>query len=71
MSKDEKNARVGRKFYNQIEKINARRVIDDKPGRRNRISTSKITNLIVNHDLWPKIFDTIVDTNEEEIKKYG
>ena len=62
-------ARIGYKFSDAIEKIKYSRL---KNGKSNyRISTEKITNLIVKHNSWKDISNDIVNVKSEEIEEHG
>lgn len=62
-------ARVGAKFYQEIEKIKDERL---KNGlSRERLATAKITNLITRHNLWNDIKKDIINVEEQELLKNG
>lgn len=63
------SAKVGDKFYKEIESIIDKRLLNGKS--RDRISVERITNLIVRHKLWKNIFTDLTLINEEEIQQYG
>ena len=63
------HARIGVKFFNEIEKIKDLRLRNGTS--RERLSTEKITNTIISHKLWEKIKEDTIIISEEEINKYG
>lgn len=73
IEKNKKNggahSRLGLKFHSEIEKIKDMRLRNGKS--KERISTEKITNMIVRHKIWPQVFKDILSLEEEEIQKYG
>ena len=38
---------------------------------KDRVSTEKITNLIVRHSSWEQISNKIIEADEEEVNKFG
>jgi len=62
-------SRIGRKFYKHIEKIKDDRLLNGKS--KERISTEKITNLIIRHNLWEEICTSITGASEKEVNQYG
>lgn len=66
-----KISRIGEKFHKAIEKIRDMKIENKTSKSRDRISTEKITNLIIRHKYWPEISKNIVDAPEEEVEKYG
>ncbi len=62
-------SRMGERFYKEVELIKDKRLRNGKS--KERVSTEKITNLIVRHKLWPEIAEEIIEANEEEVKEYG
>lgn len=62
-------SRIGGKFRRKIEEIKDARLINGKS--KDRISTEKITNMIVRHNDWSKISKHIIEAKEEEINTYG
>ncbi len=62
-------ARIGQKFYKEVEAIKDKRLRNGKD--KDRMSTKIITNLIVRHDLWADIAKKIIKADEEELKTYG
>jgi len=64
-----KNSRIGLKLFNEIERIKDNRL---KIGTsKDRISTEKLTNMLVRHKLFSIIALDIINSPEEEINKYG
>lgn len=62
-------SRIGLKFYEEIEKIKRIRIKNEKS--RDKISTEKISNLIIRHKYWEEIFNDICELEEKEIIRYG
>ena len=62
-------SRMGERFYKEVELIKDKRLRNGKS--KERLSTEKITNLIVRHKLWPEIAKEIIEADEEEVKRYG
>ena len=62
-------ARIGAKFHNEITQIQDARLRNGKS--RDRISTEKITNMIIRHSNWEKIKSDIIISEEGEINNYG
>lgn len=63
------NCRNGRKFYDEIERIKDQRLRNGKS--KDRVSTEKITNLIVAHKGWSTLAEEIIELSEEEVNKHG
>ncbi len=66
-----KMSRIGEKFHKAIEGIRDMKVENKTAKSRDKISTEKITNLIIRHKYWPEISKHIADASEEEVQKYG
>lgn len=66
-----KASRIGEKFHKAIEKIKDMKIENKTSKSRDRVSTEKITNLIIRHKYWPEILKNIVDAPEEEVQRYG
>ena len=62
-------ARIGQKFYKEVEAIKDKRLRKGK--EKERMSTKILTNQIVRHSLWPDIAKEIIKADEEEVKTYG
>ena len=62
-------SRMGVRFYKEIELIKDKRLRNGKS--KDRISTEKVTNLIVRHTSWPEIAQKIIEADEEEVNEYG
>lgn len=63
-------ARIGNKFHIEIERIKDARLRNGKSTER--VSTEKITNLIVKHnEAWERISKDIINAEEEEINEHG
>lgn len=62
-------SRMGLKFHHEIEAIKDARLINGTS--RERVSTEKITNLIIRHKHWKGIFEDLVKASEEEVNEYG
>lgn len=61
-------ARIGENFHKEIEKIKDQRLLKGKS--KERMSTEKITNLIVRHkEAWDIIYKDLINLEEEEINK--
>lgn len=68
-----KPARLGLVFHEKIEEVKDKRLLKTIKLKtcKDRISTEKLTNLIVKHKLWPEIEEDIINATEEEVKKHG
>lgn len=64
-----KPARIGLRFDKEIEDIKVERI--NKRIDKEKISTEKISNLIVRNKLWPEIKKAIVTATKEEVEEYG
>lgn len=64
-----KSSKIGEKFYKAIEEIKDKRLLNGKS--KDRISTEKITNLIVRHKYWKELSNDIINIDEEEVERYG
>lgn len=62
-------ARVGLKFYQEIEKIKDLRLRNGNS--RERVSTEKITNLLIRHNFWQDLINDIIEATDEEVNKLG
>jgi len=62
-------ARIGRKFSEELEKIKDARLRNGKS--KERVSTEKISNLIVRHNYWNEISKDVILANNEEIEEHG
>lgn len=62
-------ARVGTKFFEKVEKIKDARLRNGKS--RDRVSSEKITNLIIKHKLWPEVEKDIINATKEEVEEHG
>ena len=63
-------ARLGTNFFNKVEKIKDARLRNGKS--KDRISTEKVTNLIVKHKkAWDVIEKDIINATEEEVEEHG
>lgn len=61
-------ARLGEKFHEEIEKIKTERIRIGKS--KERVSTEKLTNLIVKHkEAWALISKDLINLKEEELEK--
>lgn len=63
------SSRMGENFYEQIEKIKDGRLKNGKS--KDRISTVRITNMIIRHKLWANISGDIVNADQKEIDQFG
>ncbi len=66
-----KLSRIGERFHKAIEEIREMKIKNKTSKSRDRISTEKITNLIIRHEHWIDISKDIIDAPEEEVEKYG
>ena len=62
-------SRLGHRFTEEIEKIKDSKLRNGTS--RDRVSTEKISNLIVRHKLWRGISEHIIEADEEEVEKFG
>lgn len=63
-------ARLGSNFFKKIEDIKDARLKSGKD--KERISTEKVTNLIVKHKKsWNDIEKDIINATQEEVEKHG
>ena len=62
-------SRMGERFYKEIERIKDKRLRNGKS--KERVSTEKITNLIVRHSSWSEIADKIIEADEKEVNEHG
>ena len=61
--------RMGEKFHKEVEDIKDERLRNGKS--KNRLATTKITNLIAKHKLWKDIKANLIEASEEEVEQYG
>lgn len=61
--------RLGHRFSEEIEKIKDAKLKNGTA--KDRVSTEKISNLIVRNLNWEKISKEIINADEEEVKTYG
>ncbi len=66
-----RTARIGDNFHEAIEKIRDEKIRNKTSKSRDRISTEKITNLIIRHKSWPEISQHIELASESEVEQYG
>lgn len=64
-------SKIGEKFHDALEEIKNMKIKNKTSKSRDRISTEKITNLIIRHNSWPDIAKDIIDAPEEEVRRYG
>ncbi len=62
-------ARLGTNFFNKVEKIKDARLRNGKS--KERVSTEKVTNLIVKHRFWEEVEKDIINATQEEVEKHG
>lgn len=62
-------ARIGHKFSEKLEFIKDERLANRKS--KERVSTEKLTNLIIKHPSWEDIEKDIINATSEEIEKHG
>lgn len=63
-------ARIGKKFYDEIERIKKERLLNNKSNKI--VSTEKITNLIVRHkESWEIIFNDIINIEDKDLERLG
>lgn len=60
-------ARIGERFYEQVEHIKIQRIIEGKS--KEKPSTKTITNLIARHKDFKKIVEDIINLNEGELNE--
>ena len=61
-------ARIGKKFHLELERIKLERIKNGKSD--NKLSTEKLTNVIVRHkEGWKQIVQDLIDLPEEDLKK--
>ncbi len=72
------SSRIGSNFHKEIEKLKDKRLqrireegLKSRVTYKDRISTEKITNLIVRNNHWGEIFNNILNATEEEVNEYG
>lgn len=63
------SSRIGNKFFKAIEDIKDARLRNGKS--RDRVSTEKITNLIIRHSHWSRIAKDIIEADQQEVDRYG
>ena len=72
-AKDKKNgglpARLGKRFHEEVEKIRDAKLRNGTS--KERVSTEKITNLIIRHKNWKGISAHIIEASMEEVDHYG
>lgn len=64
-----RSSRMGLRFHKEIEKIKDSRLRNGNS--KERVSTEKLTNLIVRHVHWAEIRQHITEISEEEVDNYG
>ncbi len=62
-------ARLGTNFFNKVEKIKDARLRNGKS--KDRISTEKVTNLIIKHKFWNEVEKDIINATPEEVEEHG
>ncbi len=62
-------SRIGSNFFKGVEKIKDARL--RKGLDKERISSEKITNLIIKHKLWDKVEEDIINATPEEVEEHG
>ena len=62
------SSRLGIKFNESIEQIKDQRLLNGKS--KQRVSTEKITNLIIRHKSWLSISEDIVKAEQKEVDQY-
>lgn len=62
-------ARIGERFREEMEEIKKERLVRGKS--KEKMGTSKITNLITRHKLWNNIKTDLINADEKEVEKYG
>lgn len=64
-----KLSRMGQRFHEEVKAIKEARLKNGKS--KEEISTVKITNLIIRHKNWKKIFNDIIKLEESEVEEFG
>ncbi|HEC66147.1 MAG TPA: hypothetical protein ENI23_12710 [bacterium] len=62
-------SKIGKKFHEAIERIKDAKLRNGT--LKHRLSTEKLTNLIIRHNDWEKIVSHIIAASEEEVNRYG
>ena len=62
-------SRLGHRFCNELEKIKDAKLRNGTA--KDRISTEKISNLIVRHNNWEEIKKHIIEADEREVREFG
>lgn len=62
-------SRIGTNFFKRVEEIKDTRLTSGKD--KERISSEKITNLIVKHKFWKEVEKDIINATKEEVEKHG
>lgn len=62
-------ARLGVRAHAELEKIKDKKLSNETS--KERLSTEKITNLIVRHKSWEEISKSIIEAPSEEVELYG
>lgn len=62
-------ARLGNNFFKRIEEIKNARL--KKGIDKERISTEKVTNLIIKHNSWSDVEKDIINATSEEVEEHG
>ncbi len=62
-------ARLGSNFFKRIEEIKDVRL--RKGSDKERISTEKVTNLIIKHKFWSEVEKDIINATKEEVEEHG
>jgi len=73
------SSRIGLNFHQEIERLKDKRLERMREeglklrvsASKDRMSTEKITNLIIRHNQWAEIFNNILNATEEEVNTYG
>lgn len=60
-------ARIGKRFSDQVEHVKMQRIIDGKSTEKH--STRIITDLIVRHNNFKKIIEDIINLSEDEFNE--
>lgn len=64
-----RQARVGIRFHEAISKIQIQRIVNGTS--KDKISTERVTNMIIRHKFWKEIVSDLINAKEEEIINYG
>lgn len=61
--------RIGKRFHKEIEFVKDERLAKRKS--KDRVSSEKLTNLIVRHKFWPTIKEDLIIAEQKEVDQFG